>query len=244
MLAMSTEIVIVIAVSAILAISVVAMAVFMVTYVRSSRKQIDSLKKNVSALYVRQTQAATVKTEAPKVRHEKPDFRAMMQAHDAGQAYTPEEAPQIPSNPQAQESVKVAETVAETKTAEPEETIRIAARRKPQEGLSDEALIEKLKELIEANISNPDLSIVQLANELCVSRSGLFAKVKAATGDTPNNMISEARLSRARVLLEEGKRPINEIGYMVGFSSPSYFSRCFLKRYGMTPHAWMSSRKS
>ena len=49
--------------------------------------------------------------------------------------------------------------------------------------------------------------------------------------------------AKAQSLLEEGKRPISEICFMVGFSSPSYFSRCFDKKFGMTPHAWMNNRR-
>jgi len=78
-----------------------------------------------------------------------------------------------------------------------------------------------------------------LASELCVSRSGLFAKVKEAIGETPNNMIINARLNAAAKMLDEGKYPINEICYMVGFNAPSYFSKSFQRKFGMTPHDWM-----
>lgn len=124
-----------------------------------------------------------------------------------------------------------------------EEEEKAFARKKATFNISDDLFVSKLKELIDKNISNPELSVAQLAEELCVSRSGLFAKIKAATGDTPNNMISDARLAKAQQLLLEGKKPISEICYLVGFSSPSYFSRCFDKKFGMTPHAWMTSMK-
>lgn len=117
------------------------------------------------------------------------------------------------------------------------------SRRKANYNISDDLFIQKLKDLIDKNLASPELSVAQLAEELCVSRSGLFAKVKAAVGDTPNNMITDARLAKAQQLLVEGKKPISEICYLVGFSSPSYFSRCFDKKFGMTPHAWMTMMK-
>ncbi len=117
------------------------------------------------------------------------------------------------------------------------------ARQRSGSTVSEDVFIQNLKELIDKKLSDPELSVPMLAAELCVSRSGLFAKVKEATGDTPNNMINEARLQKATLLLEEGKHHINEICYLVGFSSPSYFTRSFDKRFGMTPHQWMDSKK-
>lgn len=228
-----------------LAIGLVLTVAFLVWYVRSSRKQLDILKRNVSNLYIKQTQAANLRTESQqKPRHEKPDFRAMMADHGTS-ASAPVQSPAPVSEPSEPESVNVTvhAAVRTPKPATAQQQDAETPKKRAQTVLSEEALIENLRELIEKNLSDPDLSIAKLASELCMSRSGLFAKVKAATGDTPNNMISEARLSKARELLEEGKRPINEIGYMVGYSTPSYFSRCFLKRYGETPHAWMNSHK-
>lgn len=106
--------------------------------------------------------------------------------------------------------------------------------------MSNDSFLSKLSEIIDANIANSELSVAMLASEMCVSRSGLFAKVKEASGDTPNNLIINARLKAAAKLLDEGKYPVNEICYMVGFNSPSYFSRTFGKYYGLTPHQWVS----
>lgn len=112
------------------------------------------------------------------------------------------------------------------------------------ESLSGELFVEKLNQYIEQHLSNPDFSVNTLAQELCVSRSSLFAKVKDATGETPNNLLVKARLSAAAKLLEKKERAVNEICYMVGFSSPSYFSRCFVKYYGITPHEWANKNKN
>ena len=74
-----------------------------------------------------------------------------------------------------------------------------------------------------------------LAEQLGISRSGLFAKIKSLTDVTPNEMIMVVRLKRAARLLQEGKYLVSEVGYMVGFSSPSYFSKCFYKQFGKKP---------
>ena len=106
-----------------------------------------------------------------------------------------------------------------------------------------EDFITRLDRIIAANLANPDLSVAMLASEMAVSRSGLFSKVKEATGDTPNSLIQSERLKAAAKLLSEGKFPVSEVCYMVGFSSPSYFSKTFARMYGKTPHEWMQAHK-
>ena len=74
-----------------------------------------------------------------------------------------------------------------------------------------------------------------LADRLNISRSGLFAKIKTLADVTPNEMIQIVRLKRAAQLLHEGGHLVSEVGYMVGFSNPSYFSKCFQKQFGIRP---------
>ena len=99
----------------------------------------------------------------------------------------------------------------------------------------DQAFLSKMETVIEQNFSNPDLSVDYLASELGVSRSGLFSKIKALADVTPNEMIQVIRLRHAASLLLSGNYRVNEVCYMVGFSSPSYFAKCFQKQYGTTP---------
>lgn len=99
----------------------------------------------------------------------------------------------------------------------------------------DQAFLERMDEIIEQNFSNPDLSVDYIASELGVSRSGLFGKIKALADITPNEMIQIIRLKHAASLLVTGDYRVNEVCYMVGFSSPSYFAKCFQKQYGCTP---------
>ena len=105
----------------------------------------------------------------------------------------------------------------------------------------DNEFLVKLNQIIEDNINNNDLSVAFLASEMGISRSGLFAKLKALTDATPNEMIQIVRLRRASMLLREGRYRINEVCYMVGFSSPSYFSKCFQQQFGMKPGEYAKS---
>ena len=100
---------------------------------------------------------------------------------------------------------------------------------------TDNEFLKKMTKIIEDNIANSDLSVTFLAEELGISRSGLFAKIKAIADVTPNEMIQIIRLKRAAAMLHEGKYLISEVGYNVGFSNPSYFSKCFQKQFGVRP---------
>lgn len=100
---------------------------------------------------------------------------------------------------------------------------------------ADEQFLSKINEIIERNISNEDFSIDLLAEELCISRSGLFAKIKTLAEITPNELIQLIRLKKAAEYLIQKEHRINEIAYMVGFNNPSYFSKCFQKQFGVGP---------
>ena len=100
---------------------------------------------------------------------------------------------------------------------------------------TDNEFLLEMKKVIEENFSNSELNVNYLAEKLNISRSGLFAKIKTLADVTPNEMIQIVRLKRAAELLLEKKYTISEIGYMVGFSNPSYFSKCFQKQFGVRP---------
>lgn len=100
---------------------------------------------------------------------------------------------------------------------------------------TEEDFLEQMNTVIEKNIANQELSIDMLAKELCISRSGLFAKVKTMTDVTPNELIQLIRLKTAARLLTETNMRINEVAYSVGFNNPSYFAKCFQKQFGAKP---------
>jgi ligand-binding sensor domain-containing protein/signal transduction histidine kinase/DNA-binding response OmpR family regulator len=99
----------------------------------------------------------------------------------------------------------------------------------------DEVLLKKAFEIVETNISNELFDIPYFCSELGVSRSLLFTKIKAWTNFTPNEFIHEIRLKCAAQLLEQHKINISQVSYKVGFKNPKYFSKCFQKKYGITP---------
>lgn len=103
----------------------------------------------------------------------------------------------------------------------------------------DQELLKKVTNIIEAHIDDPLFDIPFLCQELGVSRSLIYAKFKALTGMTPNNFILNYRLKFAATLLKQYKTmPISEVSDRTGFNSPVYFSQCFKKQFGMTPHAY------
>jgi len=106
---------------------------------------------------------------------------------------------------------------------------------------TDEEFLVKLNEIIEKNIENSDFSIDDLAKEIGISSSGLFAKIKQISGVTPNRMILSMRLKKAAELLSEGRYRVNEVCYSVGFNNPSYFAKCFQKQFGKLPKDFTGS---
>ncbi|MDR2809515.1 MAG: response regulator [Tannerellaceae bacterium] len=100
---------------------------------------------------------------------------------------------------------------------------------------ADELFLSRMNEIIEKNISNIDFTIDTLATQLCVSRSALFIKIKKQTDMTPNDLIRLIRLKKAAELLMNNNYRVNEICYRVGFTHPSYFSKCFQKQFGILP---------
>ncbi len=96
----------------------------------------------------------------------------------------------------------------------------------------------RLEKIIGDNLANPELSVQLLVEKMAISRSSLFAKCKELCGEPPNNLINRTRLNAAAGLLANGEHSISEICYMVGFTSPSHFSKSFSLQFGMTPRDW------
>lgn len=105
------------------------------------------------------------------------------------------------------------------------------------EGLSkmDKEFLTRLDEIVQANYSNPDFAMDDIVEAMNMSRSSFYRKLKGVLNLSINDYVRLQRLKRAAELLKEGKYNVTEICYMVGFSSPSYFSKCFHKQYGVLP---------
>ncbi len=96
---------------------------------------------------------------------------------------------------------------------------------------------------MEKNISNGDLVVDDFVQEMAVSRSVFFKKLKALTGLAPIEFIKEMRIKRAAQLIKQGDYTMTQIAYMVGINDPRYFSKCFKQYYEMTPTEYKESLK-
>jgi PAS domain S-box-containing protein len=99
----------------------------------------------------------------------------------------------------------------------------------------EEQFMSKVLEVIENHISEEEFSIEQFGKEVGMSRIQLHRKLKALSGKSASNYLRSVRLSKAKQMIEEGKENISQIAYLVGFSSPQYFTRCFKDEFGIPP---------
>ncbi|WP_234998002.1 hybrid sensor histidine kinase/response regulator transcription factor [Parabacteroides sp. Marseille-P3160] len=100
---------------------------------------------------------------------------------------------------------------------------------------AEDDFMRKVNEIIRKNIQNPDFSQEDFAETLNMSRSSLYRKIKGVFGVSPNDFIRIRRLRKAAELLLAKNNQVTEICYLVGFNSPSYFTKCFLKEFGVYP---------
>ncbi|RKD91876.1 helix-turn-helix domain-containing protein [Mangrovibacterium diazotrophicum] len=105
----------------------------------------------------------------------------------------------------------------------------------PELAPSEKAFLENLKAIIERNCSNEQFGVSELGQEIGMSRSNLLRKVKKMTGSSVAQFIRQIRLIESRKLLLDTEATVSEIAYQVGFSSPSYFIKCFREYYGYPP---------
>lgn len=99
----------------------------------------------------------------------------------------------------------------------------------------DKEFMEKVVNIIETRIIDPQLSVEELSREMAMSRSSLHKKLKSLSGYVPNELIKLVRLKHAAGLLRTSGNTMADIAYMTGFSSPSYFSKCFVQQFKLTP---------
>jgi AraC-like DNA-binding protein len=115
---------------------------------------------------------------------------------------------------------------------------------KEWEGASaDERFLQKLMEFTEEKISEPDFSVEDMQQEMGVSRMQLHRKLKALTDQSATEFIRTIRLKRAAEMLQKDFDNVSQVAYQVGFSSLSYFTKCFKEQYGALPSEY-SSKKS
>lgn len=107
----------------------------------------------------------------------------------------------------------------------------------------DEEFMKKCTDIILNNIEDSEFSVSTLAQELGMSRTSVFTKIKGIIGMTPNDFIKITRLKKACRMMIEGEYRVTEIGFLVGFSSSSYFAKCFQKQFGMLPTEFLKKAK-
>lgn len=112
-----------------------------------------------------------------------------------------------------------------------------------QLGAHDKTFITRLRDIIRAGMGDSDFSVERIGEEIGLSRVQLYRKVKAITDLTPVELLRKARLERARLLIERSDKSVAEIAYEVGFTSPSYFNKCFKDEFGMSPGTLRDSGK-
>jgi AraC-like DNA-binding protein len=99
----------------------------------------------------------------------------------------------------------------------------------------DEAFLQKVLAVVQANLADPDFDVVRLGREVGLSRSQLHRKLRALTNQSPTLLVRSIRLHRAAELLQQKGGSVAEIAYGVGFSSQAYFAKCFREELGCTP---------
>ncbi len=99
----------------------------------------------------------------------------------------------------------------------------------------DDVFQKRLEKVMEEHLTDSDFGINEFAEAMCMSKTNLNRKMRGAFNLTPNNYIKLERLKKAAILMKSEDCKVNEVCYRVGFSSPSYFTQCFYKQFGLLP---------
>ena len=106
----------------------------------------------------------------------------------------------------------------------------------------DKGFVDRFRELIEEDLADSELSVEDLGSKMGLSRVQLYRKIKALTNYSPNELVRIARLKKAASLLASSEKTISEITYEVGFTSPSYFTKCYKEYFGESPTDFLKRR--
>jgi len=105
----------------------------------------------------------------------------------------------------------------------------------------DRKLIQSIIDIVLENITNEKINADFIAKKILISRSVVYIKIEALTGQSVNEFIRNIRLKKSTSLLRQRDCNITEIAYSVGFSSQSYFTRCFTKKFGQSPSEYAAN---
>lgn len=107
----------------------------------------------------------------------------------------------------------------------------------------DKEFVEKVRQIVKENLTNPDFEIEMIAQQLGMSRTVFFKKTKAVMGCSPSDMVKNYKLSYAVELLKNSDLSITDVAYRCGFTDVGYFGKCFRKKYGMSAREFVTSQK-
>lgn len=148
-------------------------------------------------------------------------------AEAAGESTAVEAAPSGAAEPQSAEPV-----VADRAEAEPVDADEATA---DIDSTTTSHFVARFKEVVESRLSDSELSVEDLAADMHLSRVQLYRKLKTITGSSPVELLRTARLNRGYQLLLSTDKTISEVAYAVGFTAPSYFTKCFKDEFGQSP---------
>ena len=115
------------------------------------------------------------------------------------------------------------------------EANRPAARRTRTSLTAEEKFLQQFGNIVSQNLSNENLSVETIAQEMAMSRTQLYRKIKQITNFSPNELVRKLRLEQAQLMLLKGGLTVAEVAYSTGFSSPSYFTKCYSDYFGHNP---------
>ncbi len=104
--------------------------------------------------------------------------------------------------------------------------------------------LRSIRNLLLAEISNPDFGVIEIGSELGLSKDQFYRKIKALTGTSPTRFIRSIRLKEALELMKNNNLNISEIAYRVGFKDPNYFTRLFHNEFGASPRTYFKTEKN
>src|SRR4030042_2361750 len=105
----------------------------------------------------------------------------------------------------------------------------------------DEKFLKQLMHVTEMNMSNSDFDVTGLVDAMHMSHTTILRKAKGLTGVSLVEFIKNHRIKKAALILQKEKLHIAEVSYMVGFTDPKYFTKCFVKEFGKTPTAYIAT---
>ena len=114
---------------------------------------------------------------------------------------------------------------------------------RPQIVPFDELFMKRVMEIMHEQMDNSKLTIDEFAQELGMGRTVFYQKLKSIVGISPIDFVREMRIKRAKQLMETGEYNVSTIAYMTGFNDPKYFSKCFKKKYGVSPSEFTPKEK-